>query len=535
MHDDINWEHIRGIGAATVLRIWLKYVPSLAHHRAGVEALFTTKHAKHRLRLRKSKIHTARPTNIDESTTVGAASVLRNLVIGQLFMLPVSLFKWMIMICGDQLSIDRIRKIIRYTAKGDTPYKQHKWALPIIQLWHLKWAWQKAIFKLHWYSELEKGTFGLHHDCVVMERDKFNHEKCDFYPAHHILEDRFESVVLDALRNTKLLDSLQTYFSPDGPLSDCTFDELHALASTVYDRYMCSAAADDALGHTDRDLEIYGESWSGFAGYDEPEMVTTQIPAPGLKARKKKPLVTLCHFMRVTLWYMELCAAIAEGDIGRVFEVLKLLRFSFWGAGSTNYGNELLELACNFLLEYSDDLKTAVLNNYLVNPSGLAGHWLPLDLLQEHFNFWIKRLFNSKSHDFDSTHLADRVGLNISGISDLREKFPGLFGLKRNGQRHTDATTIHDINRLGSHFRKNHILEYDAGRDQPYQVSNEFGIGHSKLLNGQLETFLTRTAGGGPATGSKEEPTTPSQDSVQATPITMTEGIMDLGAFVTGN
>ncbi|KAJ7278256.1 hypothetical protein C8J57DRAFT_1576646 [Mycena rebaudengoi] len=503
MHDDINWEHIRGIGAATVLRIWLKYVPSLAHHRAGVEALFTTKHAKHRLRLRKRKIHTACPTNIDESTTVGAASVLRNLVIGQLFMLPISLFKWMIMICGDQLSIDRIRKIIRYTAKGDTPYEQHKWALPIIQLSHLKWAWKEAIFKLHWYSELEKGTFGLHHDCVVMERDKFNHEKCDFYPAHHILEDRFESVVLDALH-------------------DCTFDELHSLASTVYDRYMCSAAADDALGHTDRDLEIYGESWSGFTGYDEPEMVTN--PCPWLKSPEKEVFEDSCQR-----------SATAEGDIGRVFEVLKLLRFSFWGAGSTNYGNELLELTCNFLLEYSDDLKTAVLNNYLVNPSGLAGHWLPLDLLQEHFNFWIKRLFNSKSHNFDSTHLADRVGLNISGISDLREKFPGLFGLKRNGQRHTDATTIHDINQLGSRFRKNHILEYDAGRDQPYQVSNEFGISHSKLLNGQLETFLTRTAGGGPATGGEEEPTTPSQDSVPATPITMTEGIMDLRAFVTGN
>ncbi|KAJ6559001.1 hypothetical protein B0H10DRAFT_1651020, partial [Mycena sp. CBHHK59/15] len=97
-------------------------------------------------------------------------------------------------------------------------------------------------------------------------------------------------------------------------------------------------------------------------------------------------LVTLCHFMRVTLWYMEISAATAEGDIGRVFEVLKLLRFSFWGAHSTKYGNELLELACNFLYEISEDLITAVLNNYLVNPSGRSGHWFELDLLQEHFN-----------------------------------------------------------------------------------------------------------------------------------------------------
>ncbi|KAJ7751677.1 hypothetical protein B0H16DRAFT_1317992, partial [Mycena metata] len=248
-------------------------------------------------------------------------------------------------------------------------------------------------------------------------------------------------------------------------------------------------------------------------------------------------LTTLCNFMRVTFWYMELCAATAEGDIGRVFEVIKLLRFSFWGAGSTNYGNELLELACNFLYEYSEDLITAILNNYLANPSGRRGHWLELDLLQEHFNFWIKRLFNSKSHDFDSKHLSEAVGLNIAGISKLRETFPGLFGLKQNGQRHKDASTVHDINRLGIHYRKNHILEYEAGRDQPYQVGNEFGAGHSKLLNGQLEIFLKRTVGGGSAAEDDNDTAPLLQGQVPefpANPVSVCDGVMDVGEFVTG-
>ncbi|KAJ7116291.1 hypothetical protein C8R46DRAFT_1264083 [Mycena filopes] len=572
LRDDINWPHMRGVGAGTVLRIWLKYIPSLSRHRAAVEALFSGPLAKHLLRLRKAKLHTPRPTNIDEATTVGAANVLLNIVFGQLFILPVRLYNWMIMICGDQLSIDRIRKIIRYTAKGDTPFEQHKWALPIIQLWHLKWAWQKAMFRLHWYPELEKGTFGLHHDCVWMEREKFNHEKCDFYPAHHILEDRFETLVLEALRllceqeidqvtapDTKLLDAVQVYFDPeqDGSLSDCTFEKLHELATKVYDRYMCSAAADDALGHNSRDGEIYGEPWSGEVlndAVDDTDLPSNGSAAPRLKKKKMRTtagaqparnfskgdqaLVTLCNFMRVTFWYMELSAATAEGDIGRVFEVIKLLRFSFWGAGSTNYGNELLELACNFLYEFSEDLITAVLNNYLVNPSGRRGHWLELDLLQEHFNFWIKRLFNSKSHDFDSKHLSEAVGLNIAGISKLRETFPGLFGLKQNGQRHKDASTAHDINRLGTHLRKHHILEYEAGRDQPYQVSNEFGAGHSKLLGGQLDIFLTRTAGGGSATEDDDDVIPPSEGPLPefpANPVSVCDGVMDVGEFITGD
>ncbi|KAJ7691532.1 hypothetical protein B0H17DRAFT_1285787 [Mycena rosella] len=540
LRDDINWPHIRGIGAGTVLRIWLKYLPSLSKHKPAVEALSTVKHVRHPLRLRKADISAMRPTDIEESTTIGAANVLRN-HLGQLFMLPVSLFKWMIMICGDQLSIDRIRKIIRYTAKGDTPYEQHKWALPLIQLWHLKWAWQKSIIRLHWYPDLDKGTFGLHDDTVAMGREKYNPEKCDFYPTHHILEDRFEALVLDALRllceektdlttesETKLLDSLAVYFDSDGPLSDCSFEQLHEFADTVYDRYMCSAAADDALGHVARDVDVYGQPWSGETVDDEPEALpATSESGPHLKKKAKrsrttagpKParnfspgdqaLVTLCNFMRVTFWYMELCAAIAEGDIGRAFEVIKLPRFSFWGAGATNYGNELLELACNFLYEFSDDLVTAVLNNYLVNPSGRIGHWLELDLLQEHFNFWIKRLFNAKSHDFDSKHLSEAVGLNISGISKLRETFPGLFGLKRDGQGHTDATTIHDINQLGIHFRKNHILEFDAGRNQP-------------------------TAGGHSATGNEDDAVPMDLLEYPAAPVTVCEGVMDVRAFTTG-
>ena len=32
------------------------------------------------------------------------------------------------------------------------------------------------------------------------------------------------------------------------------------------------------------------------------------------------------------------------------------------------------------------ELCEAILNNYLVNPSGLQGHWHELDLMQEHFN-----------------------------------------------------------------------------------------------------------------------------------------------------
>jgi hypothetical protein len=55
--DDIDWDHVQGIGAATVLRIWVKHIPALSHHCKEVEHLFSVKHSKHPLRLRKSDTH----------------------------------------------------------------------------------------------------------------------------------------------------------------------------------------------------------------------------------------------------------------------------------------------------------------------------------------------------------------------------------------------------------------------------------------------------------------------------------------------
>ncbi|KAK0438273.1 hypothetical protein EV421DRAFT_1906809 [Armillaria borealis] len=198
---DIDWGNLQGIGGATVLHVWLKHIPALARFRPAVENLFSSTYAKWPLCLCKSKVFSMRSTDIDESTTRGTKNVLYNLVIAQLGIAVTWMARWLICVCGDQLTTDRIRKIKRYMLKVQPGFEWHDWALPIIQLWHLKWNWQKAIFRLHWFPLEGNKLYGLHRETVqIMERTKFNHEKCDFYPAHHILEDRFEAMILEALQ-----------------------------------------------------------------------------------------------------------------------------------------------------------------------------------------------------------------------------------------------------------------------------------------------------------------------------------------------
>ncbi|KAK7695975.1 hypothetical protein QCA50_000615 [Cerrena zonata] len=562
---DIDWPHLLSVGKATLLRVWVKFIPSLSKHRSVVEKYFSEEVKKHRLPLRTSEIQTLRCSNIDEATTTGVMRVIQDIFCKQLRIRPEWLYKCLIFVCGDQLSVDRLRKVKRYMAKCFTPFERHDWMIPRIELWHMKWTWQKCIFKMHWWSNLGKDIYGLHHDCVLLGREKFNHEKCEFYPAHHILEDRFDALALEGLRllceeetGTKksgnLLDVLEAYFSPKGELAGCSIEQLDGFAEKVYNRYLRLSAYDDAQDFCHRDEEIYGPpNLEGLAD-STPKATVADEQGLSKKAQRQrggKPqisskridackgdqqMMNLVNFMRMTFWYREFCASIAEGDPGRTHEIIKVLRFSFWGAGATNYGNELLELACNFLKEYSSDLKTAHLNNWLVNPSGLPGKWHELDLLQEHFNFWLKRLFQKKTMDFDSNFLKECIGLNLSGFGQLRGTFTQIFELTKISGKHTPANTQNDINRLGRHYREADILSFCPGRKQPYEVPNEFGEGIAKLHDGQLQVFLDRTLHGlGEGIETNNSPNSKAEfDEVMPppNPIIMENGMTSLSRFI---
>ncbi len=181
------------------MRVWIKHVPGLRHLRDTVEKLFTEKHAKCRLVPDRTKFHTMCTSSIDESTVGGVKDVLLNLIM-QLGALKAWVAQWIIFVAGDQLSVDRLRKLKRYLKKSDSVFDKFQWALPIIQLWHLKWNWQKAIFRMHWWPETGRNIFGLHADARVLGREKFNPDRGDFYPSHDLLEDQFETMVLDILR-----------------------------------------------------------------------------------------------------------------------------------------------------------------------------------------------------------------------------------------------------------------------------------------------------------------------------------------------
>ncbi|KAI4521076.1 hypothetical protein K525DRAFT_202170 [Schizophyllum commune Loenen D] len=524
LYDRLDHSRIRDLGIGVILMHWLKHIPVLARRfQASLDTHYASSLVVHQLQPRKTVVQTMCTTDLEEGTVAGMLKVVDNLVNKQLGCDLRWLQRNMLIICGDLLSVDRLRKVKVILHKWDNAVN-YGFILPFAQLFHLKWAWQKSIFSMHWWRDAfsDDKAQGLTKDINLLGRGKFNHEKCDFYPAHHILEDIFDTMICHSLRlqrnarfgssadgdssQVKLLDTLERAFSPGGTLSSCSFDELKVMAGVTYDRFCSLRSADAASGEHERPEADWGEPCHAYRRRPANHPTASSATKASGRGRKKaiavnssdgvvgdQSLQNDCHFMRTTIWYLVLTHGISRGDIGHVFCVLDFLTFSFWGAGATNYGNEMLEMAASFMCEFPPDLQIAIKENYLANPTGRPNHYQELDLLQEHFNKVIKRVAD-KTEDFGSKHLSETISLNIPGFSALRNIVAAAFLVKRSGANHKNPEKTNDINRLGAHYQTAHRLEYCANRQQPYRVANEFESGYSLLYAGQLDTFLERTS-----------------------------------------
>ncbi|KAG9080760.1 hypothetical protein FRC06_006193 [Ceratobasidium sp. 370] len=328
-----------------------------------------------------------------------------------------------------------------------------------------------------------------------------------------------------------MLEELGAYFGEGEPLHAASLEVLDEIAGSVYDNYLTTRAYEAAIS-SDEDLEpsqsrinslmtevltrlqdphatLFSDTKSSSDSSSPSEDEKPQRVGPlktamlhNLPGIGDQGLATAILLLRDSFWYFELATAVAEGDIGRVMEVIKILRIAFWGGGATNYGNELLEMACNHFYEYPADLLKAVLNNYLVNPSGLPGHFHELDLLQEHHNLAIKTVFNSKNSDFDSTFMKDSVALNIIGLAGLRDSLLYLLGLNRTARGKTQSEYEADINVLAQHYRStDSILVHQPTRRHRFLPHDVFGLGIERLGSKSLGDFLRHTALEAPESG----------------------------------
>ena len=161
-------------------------------------------------------------------------------------------------------------------------------------------------------------------------------------------------------------------------------------------------------------------------------------------------------FKRDAMIAWEVASTAAEGDVGRVWEALKVnlgeiritlphltyfmqaMLFTFAGSGHSNYTSYLLEMICKIELESSPALQEAFLLSLLVNPTGEKGGFVPGNIFQEGLNRCIEPIVQRKDAEYGSWHIRHVWARNLKDIQELKLEFRSTVGLSKHSGRHKD-------------------------------------------------------------------------------------------------
>jgi len=183
------------------------------------------------------------------------------------------------------------------------------------------------------------------------------------------------------------------------------------------------------------------------------------------------------------LLYLEFVQAVSQGDTGRVWEVLKMLLIKFAGSNNPKYMSYLIEMFCNIELEYPECTRKALFNNWLVNLEGKPGHFLEMDLMQEHFNCRLEELAKYKGKEFDDPWFRDVLSVNVAHFVKLTKELEAAVDLQARQVRHTARKRDADLNIVLRVCVTNNLHVRYPTRDLGTHAPNDFIDGMLTLTN----------------------------------------------------
>ncbi|KAJ7800050.1 hypothetical protein B0H14DRAFT_2529711 [Mycena olivaceomarginata] len=188
-------------------------------------------------------------------------------------------------------------------------------------------------------------------------------------------------------------------------------------------------------------------------------------------------------FLRDALLTREFADAIKIGDSGRIVIILRLWAFSYRGSGRSKYAHEMLHVLHNILCVWTAELRSIVLQNWLANPQGKCNGFVEIDLVQEHLNFWIKKVYKADGAGHSWDWLA-MVSPCIDILRQLATRINGELGA-RQGSRHATPNLEDDIDTLMASLDEHDVYVEKEGR-----VLDVISVGMAALTHGTSTTPL---------------------------------------------
>ncbi|KAF8125886.1 hypothetical protein K438DRAFT_1458742, partial [Mycena galopus ATCC 62051] len=253
---------------------------------------------------------------------------------------------------GDLLTDSLKEKIESARRNSTTPIASMRASVQRWGLFHAEMAGGRLTVNEHWGkpNSLWAGGLWWEHNKLLKRKPMTagwsGKKATPWKPAHELLHISLPAHIVDGFRIYCGHDSLEEW------AKKAIVDEFNCVTTLAFDELFTTAAV-DALGEKQ----------------DDDRDVT---------------LENTILYNRDALFYIEFIQAIKQGDIGRVLNVL-----SFW---------MVMMRAHKTMPRYADAIFEILLFlvNWLVNLTGREFRFKPVDLLQEHQNFWAKIIYTAK-------------------------------------------------------------------------------------------------------------------------------------------
>lgn len=330
----------------------------------------------------KTIFHPLRASTIEEASIIGNLLVHDDIYLVQLKQCADDLSKMAIPSFNDQLTNSRIRSAQHLRQMDITHWERREIFQLAFGTFHLTMNLIWSVLETHRGSISRVGS--LTHLFAVLEKTRLGGEHPDYHTLLTALRQILDGLILNAWRLECGYSSLNS-FSRAEP----THKDLLRCAYRIIDNHSipraCFVPTDPK--HPPKEMET-GEGLAESSAdtvHDNVVLLTRDL-----------------------LYVVELVDATAAGDFGRIEDILPPLACMFRGSGSNNYSTEILHLLYNLkkvwtpefayvLLGISSPLsglsftvRNIIRDNMLVNPSGLPGHAMGIDMNIEHLIRYLK-------------------------------------------------------------------------------------------------------------------------------------------------
>lgn len=219
------------------------------------------------------------------------------------------------------------------------------------------------------------------------------------------------------------------------------------------------------------------------------------------------PLANSIILIRDGVWFLEFCSAIACGDTGRAWEIMKVCClhvlqvqlmmttfqiwiFTFAGGGNSNYTTYFLETYCKIKYKLTPDSRDALFNNWLVNLVGKPGHFTEIDRMQEKHNLWMEELAVYQGKEFGSTFHRYVISMHVHHFLHLKEAFEDMVDLVPRRKTHGEPHLQNENREVLRILRERDLHRHHAGHDWGHHCCDHIMEGIHVLRKGKLKSFL---------------------------------------------